>query len=68
MNCYNSPFGCLPQKPTEKTIYTPVNTCFSPGKDAEQASGIATIEQTVDAPITDSRLIVMERMMVLLSR
>ena len=38
------------------------------GKDAEQASGLSTIEQTVDAPITDSRLVVMERMNVLLSR
>ncbi|XP_066917148.1 huntingtin-like isoform X4 [Clytia hemisphaerica] len=43
-------------------------TCMYTGKDAEQASGLSTIEQTVDAPITDSRLVVMERMNVLLSR
>ncbi|XP_057306791.1 huntingtin-like isoform X2 [Hydractinia symbiolongicarpus] len=43
-------------------------TCMYTGKDAEQASGLSTIDLVIDAPITDSRLVVMERINSLLTR
>jgi len=43
-------------------------TCMYTGKDAEQASGLSTMDLINDAPITDSRLVLMERINVLLTR
>ena len=38
------------------------------GKEAEQASGLTTSDIVIEAPITEARLVVMERISVLLTR